>query len=78
MHPTALLHYYCTVNRWPHGYSYSGSSLFDPEIDEDEVPHVIGRARFGNIAIANSDSGANGYLDVAINQAWRAVNELNA
>jgi len=67
-----------TANRWSHGYSYSGSSLFDPDVNEDEGPHIIGRERFGNIAIANSDSGANGYLDVAVDQAWRAVNELNA
>lgn len=66
-----------TANRWAHGYSYGGNSLFDPDINEDRGPHIIGRMRFENIAIANSDSGANAYLDIAVNQAWRAVNELN-
>jgi hypothetical protein len=28
--------------------------------------------------IANSDSGAGAYTDVAIDQAWRAVNEALA
>ena len=37
---------------------------------------VFGRARFGRIAIANSDSGMAPYTDVAIDQAHRAVHEL--
>ena len=43
---------------------------------EAQQPHVIGRARFGRIAIANSDSGAAAYTDSAIDQAYRAVQEL--
>ncbi len=39
---------------------------------------MIGRARFGRIAIANSDAGAAAYTDCAIDQAWRAVGELLA
>jgi spermidine dehydrogenase len=65
-----------TVNRWPHGYAYEYNQLFDPEWPEAEQPHVIGRARFGRIAIANSDSGAAAYTDSAIDQAYRAVQEL--
>jgi spermidine dehydrogenase len=65
-----------TVNRWPHGYGYEYNPLFDPEWLEGQQPHIIGRQRFGRIAIANSDSGATAYTDVAINQAYRAVNEL--
>jgi spermidine dehydrogenase len=65
-----------TVNRWPHGYAYEYNQLFDPEWPESEQPHVIGRARFGRIAIANSDSGAAAYTDAAIDQAYRAVQEL--
>jgi spermidine dehydrogenase len=34
------------------------------------------RARFGRIAIANSDSGAAAYTDSAIDQAYRAIQEL--
>ncbi len=65
-----------TVNRWPHGYGYEYNPLFDPEWPEEQEPHVLGRKRFGRITIANSDSGATAYTDVAIDQAYRAVNEL--
>jgi spermidine dehydrogenase len=65
-----------TVNRWPHGYAPEHNSLFEPDVPEQEQPHVIGRARFGRIAIANSDSGGGAYTDVAIDQAHRAVHEL--
>jgi spermidine dehydrogenase len=67
-----------TVNRWPHGYAYEYNQLFDPEWPEAEQPHVIGRARFGRITIANSDAGAAAYTDSAIDQAYRAVQELFA
>jgi spermidine dehydrogenase len=66
-----------TVNRWPHGYAYEYNQLFDPEWPEAQQPHVIGRARFGRIAIANSDSGAAAYTDSAIDQAYRAVQDLS-
>ena len=62
-----------TVNRWPHGYAPEHNSLLEPDVPEAEQPHVIGRARFGRIAIANSDSGGGAYTDVAIEQAHRAV-----
>ncbi len=65
------------VNRWPHGYAYEYNPLYDPwDVAEEERPHVIGRRRFGAIAIANSDSGAAAYTDSAIDQAHRAVREL--
>jgi spermidine dehydrogenase len=64
------------VNRWPHGYGYEYNPLFDPDWPEAERPNVIGRQKFGLIAIANSDSGATAYTDVAIDQAHRAVGEL--
>ncbi|MBV8909305.1 MAG: NAD(P)-binding protein [Gammaproteobacteria bacterium] len=65
-----------TVNRWPHGYAPEYNSLFDPVVPEAQRPHVIGRAPFGSITIANSDSGAAAYTDSAIDQASRAVDEL--
>ena len=65
-----------TVNRWPHGYAPEYNPLFDPDIPDSERPNVKGRAQFGRIAIANSDSGGGAYTDVAIEQADRAVNEL--
>jgi spermidine dehydrogenase len=64
------------VNRWPHGYGYEYNPLFDPDWAPGQAPHEIGRAPFGRIAIANSDSGATAYSDVAIDQAYRAVGEL--
>lgn len=66
------------VNRWSHGYGYEYNPLFDPDWPETERPNVIGRKKFGLISIANSDSGATAYTDVAIDQAYRAVNELLA
>ena len=74
-----------TVNRWAHGYSYEYNSLYDnaffdgripDSLDSERYPHVIGRKPIGNISIANSDSGGSAYVDAAIAQADRAVNEL--
>jgi spermidine dehydrogenase len=65
-----------TVNRWPHGYAYEYNQLFDPDWPEGEAPHIVGRAPFGRITIANSDAGAAAYTDSAIDQAYRAVQEL--
>ena len=67
-----------TVNRWPHGYAYEFNPLFDPDWTEREQPNVVGRAPFGRITIANSDSGAAAYTDSAIDQAYRAVGEAFA
>jgi spermidine dehydrogenase len=67
-----------TVNRWPHGYGYEYNPLFDPDWPAGQAPHLVGRQKFGRIAIANSDSGATAYTDVAIDQAYRAVGELRS
>ena len=65
-----------TVNRWPHGYSYEYMQLWDPEWRPGEAPHEIARKPIGSVTIANSDAGASAYTHVAIDQAYRAVNEL--
>ena len=65
-----------TVNRWPHGYARDHLDLEDTAWNVEPRPEVVGRQRFGNIAIANSDAGADAYTHAAIDQAWRAVNEL--
>ena len=65
-----------TVNRWPHGYAYTYDSLSDPDVPEEQRPHVLGRQPFGRIAIANSDAGAAAFMNEAIDQARRAVDEL--
>jgi spermidine dehydrogenase len=64
------------VNRWPHGYAPEYNSLIDGDTPPERMPNVIGRARFGRIAIANSDAGMGAYTDVAIDEAHRAVQEL--
>jgi spermidine dehydrogenase len=67
-----------TVNRWAHGYAYTPNSLYDSHWKPGEQPWVVGRKPFGNIAIANSDAGADAYTNVAIDQANRAIRELFA
>jgi spermidine dehydrogenase len=65
-----------TVNRWPYGYAYTYDTLADPEMLPEQRPHVIGRRRWGRVAIANSDAGAAAFTNQAIDEANRAVQEL--
>jgi spermidine dehydrogenase len=69
-----------TVNRWPHGYTYSYNPLFDPAewafTTTSERPAVIGRQPIGRITIANADAAASPHTDAAIGEAYRAVAEL--
>jgi len=66
-----------TVNRWPHGYAYEYNSLFDPFwLDGGEQPCVVARQPFGRVAIANADAAAYSYTDAAIDEAYRAVDDL--
>jgi spermidine dehydrogenase len=68
-----------TVNRWPHGYAYEYNSLFDEFwLAGTETPCEVARKPFGRLAIANADAGAYAYTDCAIDQAWRAVQELTS
>ena len=66
-----------TVNRWPHGYAYFRNSLFDPEL-AGPPPYEIARRRCGRVTIANSDAAWEPLTSAAIDQAWRAVNELKS
>jgi spermidine dehydrogenase len=66
-----------TVNRWPHGYSYFANTLYDPD-DYDETVLPLARRTDGRVAIANSDSGGDAWVHFAIEQAARAVDELEA
>jgi spermidine dehydrogenase len=66
-----------TVNRWPHGYAYEYNSLFDDFwLQGSETPCQVARKPFGRLAIANADADAYAYTDCAIDQAYRAVQEL--
>ena len=67
-----------TVNRWPHGYAYEYNSLWDPFwLEGGEQPCEVARKPYGRIAIANADAAAYAYTDAAIDQAYRAVQELS-
>jgi spermidine dehydrogenase len=67
-----------TVNRWPHGYAYEYNSLFDQFwLEGGQLPCEVARKPFGRIAIANSDADAYAYTDCAIDQAYRAVQEIS-
>ena len=69
-----------TVNRWPHGYSYSYNPLSDSHkwayTTSDDRPCVVGREKVGRVTIANADASASPHTDAAINEAYRAVGEL--
>ena len=64
-----------TVNRIPHGYAYWYQGLDDPEWEEGQAPHEIGRQQFGRISIANTDSEVTPLMNAAFDAAHRAVEE---
>jgi spermidine dehydrogenase len=66
-----------TVNRWPHGYAWFPSPISD-HYEDDELPYLVGRKRFGRIAIANSDAGGEALVQCAIDQAHRAFEDLES
>jgi spermidine dehydrogenase len=65
-----------TVNRWPHGLAAGANELYDPDWSNEEVPWVVGRKRFGRIAIANSDAAAISLTQAAFDQGHRAIQEI--
>jgi spermidine dehydrogenase len=66
-----------TVNRWPHGYAGGVDPLTDPEWSAEERPWTRARKPFGRITIANSDAAPAPLTQAAIDQALRAVRELD-
>lgn len=64
-----------TVNRWAHGYAYTADSLSDPP-EVQKRREEVARQPIGRVTIANSDAGWDAYTDVAIDQAYRAINEI--
>ena len=64
-----------TVNRIPHGYANWYQGLDDPEWEEGQAPHEIGRQQFGRISIANTDSEVTPLMNAAFDAAHRAVEE---
>ncbi len=71
-----------TVNRWPHGYAVgydkeSGDiSYWTRAVADGAKPWLEGRQRHGRIAIANTDANASAMTETAIEQAFRATQEL--
>jgi spermidine dehydrogenase len=63
-----------TVNRWGHGYSYSGDGLAPNE----GRPYETARQRCGRVTVANADAVWTPMASAAIEQAHRAVSELLA
>ena len=71
-----------TVNRWPHGYAvgynYETGKMryWDQDWPDSKKLWLRGRQRFGRIAIANSDAQASAMTESAIQQGYRATQEL--
>ena len=64
-----------TVNRWPHGYAYTPTPLYDPP-GEQAARRALACRPIGRISIAGSDAGWEAYSHVAIDEAYRAVQEV--
>ena len=65
-----------TVNRWSHGYAYDPGGLTSGAAVAEETA-ALARRPMGRVAIANSDAGWSAYAQTAIDQAWRAAQELS-
>jgi spermidine dehydrogenase len=66
-----------TVNRWSHGYAYSGSTLV-ATAEAEEADRKLSAAPLadGTVTIANSDAAYAAYMHAAVDEAHRAVNQL--
>ena len=71
-----------TVNRWPHGYAYThdpetDSIAWEPDLWPVEKRYWQHASRpFGNIRIAGTDAASNAMTEAAIEQAFRAIEEI--
>jgi spermidine dehydrogenase len=71
-----------TVNRWPHGYAYgydpqTDQIAFEPDLWPVERRHwLLARQPFGNISIAGTDAASDAMTESAIEQAYRAIEDL--
>ena len=66
------------MNRWSYGYAHELSALFDPSLRGpwEEQPQRKGCLPFKNVSIGNSDSQAMAYTHAAIQEGFRAVQDL--
>jgi spermidine dehydrogenase len=71
-----------TVNRWPHGYAYThdpetDSIAWEPDLWPERKRYWKHASRpFGNIRIAGTDAASNAMTEAAIEQAYRAIEEI--
>lgn len=71
-----------TVNRWPHGYALGydkateSMNYWSEEWPDEKKLWLTGRKPFGRIAIANSDAQASAMTESAIEQAYRAAQDV--
>ena len=71
-----------TVNRWPHGYTVGydaeteSINWFSLPWPDERKPWLTGRKPFGRIAIANSDAGGQAMTEAAIEEGYRATQDL--
>lgn len=66
-----------TLNRWAHGYSYEQTGLWDSDSSAENATSSM-QKRIGNIFIAGADAAWMPYVNGAIDQAYRAVEEALA
>ena len=66
-----------TLNRWGHGYSYEQTTLWDSDAATEKTTHAM-QQPIGNIFMAGSDVGWMPYLQGAVDEAHRAVQEALA
>jgi spermidine dehydrogenase len=66
------------INRWNYGYAHELTSVWDKSLygPVAKQPQVIGRRPYRNVSVANSDSAAFAYTHSAINEGYRAVQDL--
>jgi spermidine dehydrogenase len=65
-----------TVNRWGHGFTTGRDSLFQQDRDTKVSPTILAKQKFGRISICNSDAGAVSTCATAMDEAFRAVRDL--
>jgi len=65
-----------TVNRWAHGFTTGRNTLFEQDRALTVSPTVAAKQPFGRITIANADAGGVSTAGTAIDEAFRAVREL--
>ncbi len=68
------------INRWNYGYAHELTSVFDKSLygPYDAQPQRRGSVPFRNVSIANADSQGFAYFHSAVQEGYRAVQDLPA